>query len=411
VLTLGSADAAAHLKKCSLCKVGENKAGASGAVCTADEYTADKGCQDCLLAGGKPTDKTWCKNWAEPVQACADCVATEGSTWCESVMGSASCAKKGVTNTCDKKDGKNVPAATTLASCPRTKKDAPKCFAKGEAGWCADSTYPKVESFGQCPKDAGRAAEPAKDCKDCVQEPDPDCVKCDFAGGKTWCWDVMGSPTCAAASGNTCTQLQGQNVPAVTELSGCPSTDTTKPYLWCADQSCKTSCTGTSIDKANKAKCTAKTQVSKPYKYCAATKKCGHDTATTTFACTGDVVDASNIDLTKCPRATGSKIATGATKETCGKTNTYSNGKWEAAKKCTSIESELLPQTTADCAAFGKGLTGCCAPKAPKKNGTKPNSDIKNNKNGTKASYGSMVHPSVGAGIGAGIMALVAGLV
>ena len=70
-------------KKCSLCKVGENKAGASGAVCTADEYTADKGCQDCLLAGGKPTDKTWCKNWAGPVQACADCVATEGSTWCE----------------------------------------------------------------------------------------------------------------------------------------------------------------------------------------------------------------------------------------------------------------------------------------------------------------------------------------
>jgi hypothetical protein len=255
-------------------------------------------------------------------------------------------------------------------------------------------------------------------CETCVTKADEvtkvydtDCAACDFAGGKTWCWDVMGSPTCAAASGNTCTQLQGQNVPAVTELSGCPSTDTTKPYLWCADQSCKTSCTGTSIDKANKAKCTAKTQVSKPYKYCAATKKCGHDTATTTFACTGDVVDASNIDLTKCPRATGSKIATGATKETCGKTNTYSNGKWEAAKKCTSIESELLPQTTADCAAFGKGLTGCCAPKAPKKNGTKPNSDNKNNKNGTKASYGSMVHPSVGAGIGAGIMALVAGLV
>ena len=69
------------------------------------------------------------------------------------------------------------------------------------------------------------------------------------------------------------------------------------------------------------------------------------------------------------------------------------------------IESDLLPQSKENCAAFGKSVTGCCAAKPI------PTNDKKNKKNGTKVSSGSMIHLSVGAGIGAGIMALMAGLV
>ena len=68
---------------------GKPKAGATGAVCTADEFTANKNCRDCTLtADGKPTDKTWCENWAQPDSYCAACDFASGKTWCWSVMGS-----------------------------------------------------------------------------------------------------------------------------------------------------------------------------------------------------------------------------------------------------------------------------------------------------------------------------------
>ena len=49
---------------------------------------------------------------------CASCEFEAGSTWCWSAMGSPYCAKKGITHTCDKKDGANVPAVTQRSDCP-----------------------------------------------------------------------------------------------------------------------------------------------------------------------------------------------------------------------------------------------------------------------------------------------------
>jgi hypothetical protein len=52
---------------------------------------------------------------------CVSCEFEAGKTWCWSVMGSpASCASSGITNTCDKKDGANVPAVTQRSDCPGT---------------------------------------------------------------------------------------------------------------------------------------------------------------------------------------------------------------------------------------------------------------------------------------------------
>ena len=145
-------------------------------------FMADVTNTECETCVDKPDEVTTTE---VPDANCAACDFASGKTWCWSVMKSPTCANSGVTNVCDQKDGKDVAAVTSKAKCPLKATGTPKCFGKDEAGSCAAGTYPKVESFGQCPKDANRAAEPAKACKECVEEPDPDCAKCDFPSGST----------------------------------------------------------------------------------------------------------------------------------------------------------------------------------------------------------------------------------
>jgi hypothetical protein len=259
-------------------------------------------------------------------------------------------------------------------------------------------------------------------CVECVdkadkstttQVTDENCAACNFGEEKKWCWKAQGFTSCL--KGNTvCDKKGGETVPPVTTKAGCPKVNktTTEPYLWCPDASgdkCVTSCSGTSVAKADKAaKCKKEVNnpVEKPYKFCTTTKTCGHDNATHAFACDGRVASAeANQCLKEYDLLT--RVATMATKDTCGKDTTYNNGVW-TKKSCDWIKGKIPKIPKADtCPATLKTLgAGCCKSSAP----PAPPQDNKN-KNGTKASSGSMVHPSVGAGIGAGIMALVAGLV
>jgi hypothetical protein len=306
----------------------------------------------------------------------------------------------------------------------------PTCAKKSITNFKCDNNTPVVTQASACPidtdTDVARTWEGTKDVKDdacatCVNSEiagkvaNPSCAACDFDSESKWCLDVLGGgPTCAKKS---ITNFKcDNNTPVVTQASACPKdTDGKIPQVWCKDKTtekCQTKCDGASITKATVAQCLKQEKYTEPYKFCTKKKTgdttpvCGHDTADAKFTCEGRVASA---EANQCLKGYDflTRVATMATKDTCGKDTTYNNGVW-TKKSCDWIKGKIPKIPKADtCPATLKTLgAGCCKSSAP----PAPPQDNKN-KNGTKASSGSMVHPSVGAGIGAGIMALVAGLV